>query len=215
VAEEWGEVTGKAIYQALGQSEISTYISSCPSRPPKKGTVGVAQPGRSVVTLAEQAGEEPLPAGEAGLLAVHRTDPGLMLGYWRRPEEERDMFRGPWFLGGDAAVIDEEGYVTHLGRHNELMNAGGFRVSPLEVEEQLARHPAVAEVAAAEVTVRDGVSIIAAFVVTKDGSAVDPAALAQFASERLASYKCPREYRFVTSLPRTANGKVKRRTLCL
>ncbi len=173
VADEWRERAGTALYEALGQSEISTYLSSAPSVPRKPGTVGRPQAGRCVAILDDTRGEDPLPAGAQGLIAVHRSDPGLMLGYWRRPQEEADVYRGEWFIGGDAGVMDEDGYVTHVGRRNELMNAGGFRVSPAEVEQELAKHPAVAEAAVVEVAVRDGVSIIAAFIVPHDKTRSD------------------------------------------
>ncbi|MGB8869090.1 MAG: AMP-dependent synthetase, partial [Rhodomicrobium sp.] len=157
---------------------------------------------------------EPLPPGSEGLIAVHRSDPGLMLGYWRRPEEEREVFRGEWFIGGDAGLADTDGYIAHLGRHNDLMNAGGFRVSPAEVEQELARHPAVAEAAVAEVPVRDGVSIVAAFIVPLEGAQAGLAeSLSAFASGVLAAYKCPKDYVFVQSLPKTPNGKIKRSDL--
>ncbi|MBI4725600.1 MAG: acyl--CoA ligase, partial [Rhodomicrobium sp.] len=167
VAAGWRERTGTVLYEALGQSELSTYISSAPGVPPKPGKVGRPQPGRCVAILAAEGGMEPLPVGSDGLIALHRTDPGLMLGYWRRPEEEAQVFRGEWFTGGDAGVMDEDGYIAHLGRRNDLMNAGGFRVSPAEVEQELAKHPGVSEVAVTEVTVRDGVSIIVAFAVAQ------------------------------------------------
>jgi acetyl-CoA synthetase len=214
--DEWQERTGAPLYEALGQSELSTYISCGPSVLPRRGMVGKAQQGRCVVILDEEGGTEPLAAGEEGLIAVHRSDPGLMLGYWRRPEEERQVFRGYWFLGGDAGVMDEDGYIAHLGRRNELMNAGGFRVSPAEVEQELSKHPNVAEVAVTEIAVRDGVSIIAAFVVPREGAEADLSDnLASLAGRTLAAYKCPREYVIVQSLPRTANGKLKRADLKL
>ncbi len=172
------------------------------------------QPGRCVAILADEGGTEPLPAGSEGLIAVHRSDPGLMLGYWKRPEEEREVLRGEWFTGGDAGVMDEDGYIAHLGRHNDLMNAGGFRVSPAEVEQELGKHPGVAEIAVAEIAVRDGVSIIAAFAVPRDGATDGLAeSLAAFAATVLAAYKCPKQYVFVPSLPKTPNGKIKRREL--
>lgn len=213
IANEWRERTGTILYEALGQSELSTYISSSPSVPLKPGRIGKPQPGRSVVILPEEGGDEPLAHSEAGLIAVHRSDPGLMLGYLKRPAEEAGMFRGEWFVGGDAGMMDEENYIAHLGRRNELMNAGGFRVSPLEVEEQLSQHPSVAEAAVAEVTIREGVSIIAAFIVLNDGAAADRTALEPFAKSRLATYKQPKDYIFVDTLPRTANGKLKRSEL--
>ncbi len=214
VADEWQNKAGTPLYEALGQSELSTYLSSAPSVPRKPGTVGRPQAERCVAILDGVRGEEPLLAGSEGLIAVHRSDPGLMLGYWRRPGDQAEVYRGEWFIGGDAGVMDEDGYVTHLGRRNELMNAGGFRVSPAEVEQELAKYPAVAEVAVAEVAVRDGVSIIAAFVVphdkAKSGIAAD---LASFAATTLAAYKRPKEYIIVQTLPRTPNGKLKRSDL--
>ncbi len=122
-------------------SEISTYISTSPSVPRKPGTVGMPQPGRRIAILGLDNGTEPLPAGEEGLLAVHRSDPGLMLGYWNRPQEEAEVYRGDWFVGGDIATMDDDGYVAHHGRANDLMKALGYRVSPLEVEAALLQHP--------------------------------------------------------------------------
>jgi acyl-coenzyme A synthetase/AMP-(fatty) acid ligase len=211
VAAEWAAKTGTVLYEALGQSEISTYISSAPSIAPKSGKVGRPQAGRCVAILPDEGGTDPLPPGAEGLIAVHRSDPGLMLGYWKRPDEEREVLRGPWFTGGDAGVMDEDGYVTHLGRHNDLMNAGGFRVSPAEVEQELLKHPGVAEVAVTETSVRDGVSVVAAFVVARDGAGSELAAkLASHASTVLAAYKCPKQYVILDALPKTPNGKVKR-----
>jgi acyl-coenzyme A synthetase/AMP-(fatty) acid ligase len=214
VAAEWRARVGTELYEALGQSEISTYISTCPFFPARVGKAGKPQPGRCVVILPEEGAGDPLPAGAAGVIAVHRSDPGLMLGYWRRPNEEAEVLRGQWFIGGDAGVMDEDGYVAHLGRRNELMNAGGFRVSPLEVEQEIAKHPNVAEVAVTELGIRDGVSIIGAFVVPRDAGSDDlERVLGEFAVQSLAAYKRPREYVIVDHLPRTANGKIKRAEL--
>ncbi|MEQ1717527.1 MAG: long-chain fatty acid--CoA ligase, partial [Hyphomicrobium sp.] len=112
----WHQRTGLELYEALGMSEISTYVSTCPGVPRKPGTAGKAQRGRRVAILPIDEGETPLSAGEEGLIAVHRSDPGLMLGYWNRPQEEADVYRGEWFLGGDVGTMDSEGYITHQGR---------------------------------------------------------------------------------------------------
>jgi acyl-coenzyme A synthetase/AMP-(fatty) acid ligase len=136
-----------------------------------------------------------------------------MLGYWQRPEEEAAVMRGPWFIGGDLGIVDADGYITHTGRNNDLMKALGYRVSPLEVEAVLARHPGVAEVACAEVHVRADLSVIGAFIVPHGDRSPGAQEIAAFAAERLAAYKCPREIRFVAALPRTANGKIKRSEL--
>jgi acyl-coenzyme A synthetase/AMP-(fatty) acid ligase len=207
------EHTGLTLYEALGMSEISTYVSSSPDVPPKPGSPGRPQPGRAVAILPVEGGTEPLRAGESGLLAVHGSDPGLMLGYWNRPDEEREVFRGDWFVGGDLATMDEDGYIWFEGRNDDLMNAFGYRVSPQEVENVLLGHPAVAEAGVAQVRVREGVSIIVAFVVAASGVECDVAAILAHAEQHLARYKLPREICFVDSLPRTPNGKLLRREL--
>lgn len=212
--EAWQAATGRPLYEALGMSEMSTYVSSSPDVSRRPGTVGKAQPGRCIAILPEEDGVTPLPPGEPGLLAVHVSDPGLMLGYWQRAEEEAEVRRGQWFIGGDLAMIDDDGYVTHLGRANDIMKAMGYRVAPQEVEAVLARHPCVGEVACCEKQVREGVSIIAAYVVPSTVDVMpDDATLMAYAAEHLAPYKCPREIVLVSQLPRTANGKVLRREL--
>ena len=213
--EDWHRATGLHLYEAIGMSELSTFISTSPTVPRREGFIGRPQPGRSVAILPVDGGSDPLPPGAEGLLAAHRSDPGLMLRYWNRPDEDAEVIRGDWFVGGDLAVMDADGYVAHRGRANDIMKAMGYRVAPQEVEAVLATHPSVAEVACAEVHVRADVSVIGAFVVLREGAAPDREAIVAFAASRLAPYKCPREVRFVTALPRTANGKIKRRDLAL
>jgi acyl-coenzyme A synthetase/AMP-(fatty) acid ligase len=181
--------------------------------PPKPGSPGKPQPGRAVAILSVEGGTEPLTPGETGLLAVHDSDPGLMLGYWNRPDEEAVAFRGNWFIGGDLATIDEDGYIWFQGRNDDLMNAFGYRVSPQEVENVLLGHRAIAEAGVAEVKVGDDVSIIAAFVVAANGVECDVAAILAYAGQHLARYKLPREICIVEALPRTPNGKLLRREL--
>ena len=213
LVEDWSAATGLPLYEALGMSEISTYISTGPDVPYRPGTVGKPQAGRRIAILSTDDQAEPLPAGSEGLIAVHRSDPGLMLGYWNRQEEETEVFRGDWFTGGDLGSCDADGYITHLGRVNELMNAGGYRVSPLEIEAALASCPGIAEVACTEIRVRSGVSIIGAFVVPNDATKKDADSIKAFAAGRLAAYKVPREIVFIDKLPRTANGKIQRKAL--
>jgi acyl-coenzyme A synthetase/AMP-(fatty) acid ligase len=211
VAAAWTGATGKPIYEALGMSEISTFVSFGPGAPPVPGRAGRPQPGRRVAILGE-AGEAPVARGEAGLLAVSRRDPGLMLGYWNRPDETAAAFRGEWFVTGDRARMEADGTIVHLGRDDDLMNAGGFRVSPAEVEAALAEHPGVREAAAVERAVRDGVRVIAAFYVPA-AAEVPAAELAAHCAARLARYKVPRVFQAVARLPRSANGKLQRALL--
>lgn len=210
---EWQERTGAPIYEAFGMSEISTFISSAPNVAIRPGSPGRPQPGRVVAVLPVEGGSDPLPRGAVGLLAVRRDDPGLMLGYWNRPEEEAEIYRGDWFVGGDLASIDSDGCVWHHGRNDDVMNALGYRVSPVEIENVIAEDPSVADVGVAEYKVRADLSVIAAFVVLRDGFSRDEGALARRCAERLAAYKCPKLFHFLAVLPRSANGKLQRRRL--
>ncbi len=218
---EWREATGTELHEALGMSEVSTYISTGPGIPTRAGSPGRAQPGRRIAILADDEESAAhgkreariLPTGETGLLAVHRDDSGLMLRYWNRPEEQERVFRGEWFVGGDLAHLDKDGYVHYHGRADEIMNASGYRVSPQEVDRVLQEHPDVREAAASEWSPREGLSIIAAFVVLREGIAPGEQvreSILEFAAGRLAKYKQPREIHFMTELPRNANGKLRR-----
>jgi acetyl-CoA synthetase len=211
--DAWREATGRELYEALGQSEISTYVSTSPTVPRRPGAIGKPQAGRTIAILPVDGGDEPLGPGEEGLLAVHRSDPGLMLRYWNRPEEDAAVTRGDWFVGGDLAMMDCDGYVWHRGRGDDVMKVLGYRVSPQEVEAALARHPDIAEVACAGVKVRADVTVIGAFIVVREGASPDATEILTFAATQLADYKRPRQIVFVPSLPRTANGKIKRSAL--
>ncbi len=211
LAASWTAATGKPVYEALGMSECSTYISAGPGRPAVAGTCGKPQHGRRVAILPEE-GDTPLPVGEAGCLAVSSRDPGLMLGYWNRPEETKAAFRGEWFVTGDRAAMADDGSITYLGRADDLMNAFGYRVGPQEVEVALAEHPGIHEVAVAELPVRGDLTVIAAFIVPEEDMPSDDD-LREHARTRLADYKVPRAWIAVDALPRTPNGKVLRREL--
>lgn len=213
---DWVEATGRPLYEALGMSELSTYVSSGPNVPTRPGSPGKPQACRRVAILPVEAdgpdAQAPRPAGESGIIAVHRSDPGLMLGYWGLPEETAAVMRGEWFVTGDLAHFDADGYLWYEGRADDQMNSFGYRVAPEEVERALAEHPSVAEVAVKETRAGD-VSLITAFIVLNEGMAADEAALAHHAAERLAEYKRPRAFVFVEALPRTGSGKVLRRAL--
>ena len=219
VLEAWRAATGTELFEALGMSEISTYVSTGPGMAIRPGSPGRPQPGRRVAILAlddaEAATEAPAARlaapGETGLLAVHRSDPGLMLGYWRRPEEDALVWRGEWFCGGDLAHVDADGYLWFDGRADDILNPSGYRLSPLEIEGILARHPLVHEVAVGELAVACDLHILVAFVVTH--GTPDEGALLAWAREHLAAYKLPRQVVFVDHLPRTRNGKLLRRAL--
>jgi acyl-coenzyme A synthetase/AMP-(fatty) acid ligase len=204
----WEEATATPIHEAFGMSECSTFISGSPSRPAPPGTLGYPQDGRRVAVLSADG---PARFGEPGILGVSRRDPGLLLGYWGAEAETSQRFRGEWFLTGDTVSMAADGALTYLGRGDDMMNAGGVRVSPIEVEAALNAHPAILESAAAEVTVKADTTVIAAFYVSKNP--LDSAELERFVAARLARYKCPRIYTRIQALPKGPNGKLLRRRL--
>jgi len=211
VRDTWCAATGKPIYEALGMSEISTFISSNPNTPHKPGTAGKPQTGRRIAILDDQT-FTPLPANSAGQLAIHRDDPGMMLGYHNAPDLTQAQFKGDWFVTGDSAMADDEGYISHLGRSDDVLNAGGYRVSPLEIEALINTHAQITECAAVELPVKADASIITVFFVASSRP-FDPNPLETLCEAELAAYKRPRAFRQIDALPRTPNGKLRRRTL--
>lgn len=204
----WAQATGTPVYEAFGMSEISTFLSGSPARPAPDGTLGYPQAGRRVAILDAQG--QPVPRGTPGTIAVDRRDPGLFLGYFEAPDDTAARFAGDWFLTGDTGVMAEDGAIAYLGRGDDMMNAGGYRVSPLEVEAAMAAHPAIQDCAAVEVRVKAEASVIA---LAYTGTPVTAGELAAFAAARLARYKQPRLWRHVETLPRGANGKLLRAVL--
>lgn len=201
----WQDQTGTAIYEAFGMSECSTFISGSPQRPAPPGALGYPQPGRQIALIGADG------PSDAGQIAIHRSDPGLMLGYFGQPQDTAARYAGDWFLTGDEATRDASGAITYAGRADDMMNAGGTRVSPGEVEAILARHPGITEVACAEVRVSSTLTLIAAFYTGPD--VIDDGALGKFAGAHLAAYKVPRIYVHRSALPRGANNKLLRRAL--
>ena len=204
----WETATSTPIHEAYGMSECSTFLSACPDHPAKPGTLGRPQPGRRVAIMGADG---PVPRGAEGTIAVHRDDPGLMLGYLNAPQDTAAKFLGDWFLTGDQGVMDAQGDLHYLGRDDDMMNAGGYRVSPIEVEQALITAPGITGIGAAEVEIKSDVRVIAAFYTGPHP--LDDADLAAYADARLARYKQPRLYVHVPHLPSGANGKLLRRAL--
>ena len=202
--EAWRSATGTDLHEALGMSEVSTYVSGSPTRPAPAGAAGFVQPGRHVAVLGGDG--QPVPRGEPGELAVSTADPGLMRGSLGHPPPQ-----GPWFRTGDAARMAPDGAVTHLGRIDDLLNAGGFRVSPMEIEAAFDGLPGLSACAAAEVEPTPGTRIIALFY--EASCAIDAADLHRCAEKALARWKQPRHYQRLDALPRTGTGKLIRRSL--
>jgi len=207
-AARWHAATGTPVYEAYGMSECSTFISASPDRPADPGTLGRPQHGRRIALLGDDG---PVPLGTEGTIAVHRSDPGLMLGYLDAPEATAAKMQGAWFVTGDQGRMDADHQITYLGRRDDMMNAGGFRVSPLEVEAHLAGLTGITSVGVTEVMVRQDVSVIAAFYTAP--APLDEAVLRRYAEATMARYKQPRLYVHLPALPMGANGKILRRAL--
>ncbi len=206
--QKWTNATGTNLFEAYGMSECSTFISSSPALATQSQTLGQPQPGRRVAIVGTDG---PVPQGDEGTIAIHRSDPGLMLGYLNAPQETSDRYQDDWFLTGDLGAMSADHQITYLGRNDDMMNAGGFRVSPLEVEAALSKHPGVTQVGATAIEVKPDTFVIAAFYTGPKELNHDD--LQGFANTYLARYKQPRAYIHLDALPQSANGKLLRRAL--
>ena len=202
----WENATDTAVHEAFGMSECSTFISGCPARPAPVGTSGFAQMGRKLAILTDGA---PVARDVVGNIAIHTSDPGLMLGYL-----DGDQIippAGDWFETGDMGQMGADGAISYAGRRDDMMNAGGYRVSPIEVETALSAHPNVQDVGAVTVTVKKDVMVIAVFYTST--TVLDEEVLRDWCAARLAPYKMPRLFVTCDELPRGANNKLLRRIL--
>ncbi|MEM7090546.1 MAG: class I adenylate-forming enzyme family protein [Pseudomonadota bacterium] len=206
--DRWTEVTYTELYEAYGMSECSTFISSSPSHPARGDALGQPQPGRRVAIVDSDG---PVSHGQDGTIAVHKSDPGLMLTYLNAPDEARQRLQGDWFLTGDQGKMAIDGQITYLGREDDMMNAGGYRVSPVEVESVLSHYPGIDQVGAAAVEVKQDTFVIAAFYTGPER--LDEAALRTYVQSNLARYKQPRAFVHLPALPTGGNGKLLRRAL--
>ncbi len=158
-----------------------------------------------------ETGKRNLPAGEPGELLV--KGPQVMKGYWRRPGETAAVFTDGWLHTGDIARLDPEGYLEIVDRKKEMINASGYKVYPREVEEVLYRHADVAEVLVIGVPDEYRGETVKAFVALKPGADTDAETLLAHCRTLLAPYKVPRVVEFRDGLPKSAVGKLLRRTL--
>lgn len=201
---QWRQRTGTDLHEALGMSECSTFLSGSPGRPAPEAAAGYVQPGRHIALLGDDG--RPVPRGEPGELAVSTADPGLMRGYLGHPQPT-----GPWLRTGDAATMAEDGAITHLGRKDDLLNAGGFRVSPMEIEAAFHDLPDLIACAAGQVEPSPGTTILALFY--EAPCEIAASTLQECAEKALARWKQPRHYQRLDALPRTGTGKLIRKAL--
>jgi long-chain acyl-CoA synthetase len=213
VAQRVQEKTGIQILQGYGLTEASpvTHLNPVGQGRIKLEAVGVAVPNQEQKIVDLETGERELGVDEIGELIV--KGPHVMKGYWRAPEETGRTLRDGWLYTGDIAKFDSEGYVTIVDRKKEMIKYKGFSVAPAEVEAVLFQHPAVADCAVIAKPDPEAGEIPKAVVMLRPGEEVTPEALMEFVGSRIAGFKKVREVEFVTTIPKTASGKILRRVL--
>ena len=200
IRNTWRDATSTDIHEALGMSECSTFISGNPQKPAEEGSVGRPQPGRTIAALKTGTPVQ----GEPGHLAIALGDPGLMIGYL-----DASDLSDPWFETGDMVEFSTKGEIKYLGRSDDMMNAGGYRVSPLEVEAAFA--PLLPETACVSVEIKPDTYVITLFYTSP--TELPDRSLRAHAQTVLAKYKQPRLYIHCANLPKGGNGKLNRRLL--
>ncbi|MCS6985251.1 MAG: acyl-CoA synthetase [Leptospiraceae bacterium] len=211
IFHEWRRRFRQDIYEAIGMSECSYYISHSRFRPTRPGSAGIPQPGHEIHIIDENF--QDVPTGEEGMIAIPLSDPGLFLRYWQLPEEDERLRRHGFFLTGDYARQDEDGYIWFLGRKDDIIKTFGYRVSPHEIERVYKDHPAVLDcVALGEELTPE--KILPVIVVIRDPNvACNEEELLEYGRKYLAEYKRPKKVYFAQDFPRTKNGKVLRSEL--
>ncbi len=210
VAESWKQATGRPLIEGYGLTECSPVVTINPiDIEDYTGTIGLPIPSTDCMVVNEF--DRPLPAGEPGELCVR--GPQVMKGYWNRPEETAGVLNAEgWLRTGDVAVIDERGYIKIVDRKKDMVLVSGFKVFPNEVEDVVAGHPGVLEVAAVGVPDPHSGEVVKIYVVRSD-TTVTSEAIFSFCRARLAAYKVPKQVEFRDSLPKSPIGKILRRDL--
>ena len=209
--EVFRDAFGVTVREGYGQTESTILVANAPGRRLKPGSMGLPMPGH-VVAVIDDDGREQRP-GIEGDIAVRGRPPSLFLGYWNAPDETSAVFREPWYITGDRAKRDEEGYFWFAGRADDVILNAAHRVGPFAVESALLEHPAVAQSAVIGKPDAAGGEIVKAFVVLRPG--VKPSdelvlALQDRVKAVTAPHKVTREIEFVPRLPTAASGKIRK-----
>ena len=214
IIEVWKSATGCTIRDGYGQTETVCLCGSFPCIEPRFGSMGKPTPGIDLRVI-DDAGKV-LPANVEGDIAI-RVDPvrpvGLFKEYWKEPDRTASSFRDGWYLTGDRAYVDEDGYFWFVGRSDDVILTAGYRIGPFEVESALIEHPAVAESAVVSSPDDTRGEVVKAFVVlVPDCEGTDglKKELQDHVKTVTAPYKYPRKIDFVTELPKTVSGKIRR-----
>jgi acyl-coenzyme A synthetase/AMP-(fatty) acid ligase len=211
VIRAWRDATGLTVRDGYGQTETILLVGNLAGVPVRPGSMGLPMPGHRVEVVGPDG--SPLPPGEVGEIAVFGRPPSLFREYWKDPQATRACRLGDWYLTGDRASRDEDGYFWFVGRRDDVIISAGYRIGPFEVESALIEHEDVVEAAAVAAPDPDRGAIVKAYVVLREGTVGDDA-LAERLKEHVkrvtAPYKYPRAIEFVDALPKTVSGKIRR-----
>ena len=214
VIKVWEETTGMTIRDGYGQTETVLLCGNFPPIQVKPGSMGKPSPGFDIEVIDHDG--NPLPSNKEGDIAVRvkPTRPTWMFKeYWHNPEATAACLRGDWYITGDRAYKDEDGYFWFVGRADDVIISAGYRIGPFEVESALKEHPAVAESAVIASPDPMRGEIVKAFVILAPGYTASPqlaSELQDYVKKVTAPYKYPREIEFVDTLPKTISGKIRR-----
>ncbi len=211
VHKEFRERTGHAILERYGMTETNMNTSNPYDGARRPGTVGFPLPGVGLRVVDARTGRE-LPDGEVGIIEI--KGPNVFLGYWRMPEKTAQEFRADgYFITGDMGRVDEDGYVSIVGRSKDLIISGGFNVYPAEVEALLDELPGVAESAVIGVPHPDFGEAVVAVLAPKPGAELSQDAVQASLNDRLAKFKQPKKVHILEALPRNTMGKIQKNVL--
>jgi acetyl-CoA synthetase len=209
------QALGATPHEAFGQTEAVMIIGNCVDLMPiRPGSLGRPIPGHEIALLDGDG--VPVPDGEIGEIALKRPVPAMFLRYWNDEAATREKFLGDWLLTGDLARKDEAGYLWYVGRKDDVISSGAYRIGPGEIEACLTGHPAVALAAAVGSPDPIRGEVVKAFVQLREGHAPTPElaqALQAYVRERLSAHEYPREIEFYEGIPTTTTGKVMRKGL--
>jgi len=221
LVREVEEKLGCTCFSGYGLTETSPVLTISPMKPglnwadedrfARQAGTGYAVPGVEIRVVDPHGDDVPRDGRSVGEI-IARGD-GVMLGYWRKPEDSAEALRGGWFHTGDMATWNEQGYILIVDRLKDIIVTGGENVSSLEVEKALSAHPAVLEVAVIPAPDSRWGEVPKALAVLKPGARATEAELVEFCRSRLSHYKCPRSIEFLEALPKTGTGKILKREL--
>jgi acetyl-CoA synthetase len=204
------------VHEIYGQSEGTLLTMNCQRYFEYKYNIGKAVPGLELKVLDDSG--NPVPCGKAGELAVKATDgnPIVLKEYWKKPRETAEKFLNGWMLTGDLVIQDDEDYFTFISRKDDVIISSGYRIGPVEVEDTIIKHEAVVEAGVIGVPDEMRGEIVKAFIALSPGYEPGEALkkeLQDFVKQRLAKHEYPREIEFISEIPKTTTGKIRRKDL--